>query len=372
MGMFDDLIPQETAVEPGAQEPRPQAGMFDDLVPADPDVMEVPLSASFFPDTELSAAPSFFDQIVGAFTNRVERNAGDAFFRGTLAGTGANAASGQELFTPQDAEDFDAMQFTPFDSSEPLAFQLPQVAERAGALTGQILGSIPTPENFLGPFGRVGGKAASTVATRGGNEVLQKVAQEGVEAGLTNLATDPIVQASNISQGVQDEFSVAQTVIGTILGTGIGSGSGAIKGRIAAKKGKLEDELTPDDVAEVIETDPEIREMLLESGVTQEQLDAMSVEFQETAAARIEQRKVQDAEGIDRREARIADQEIINRVEAATGEAPDPAALPSAGRQFDSTPEVIEGGQSRQIPTGDQATIVPGRAVDDGTRRQRN
>lgn len=105
--------------------------------------------------------------------------------------------------------------------------------EGTTALTGQLVGAIPTPEN-------IGGATASNV----GGSFLKRMLARGAIAGLENaglnLATEPIVQAEAIQKGVQDDVDIAGGATRLALGIGLGLGGGAF-GEVRATARELTD-----------------------------------------------------------------------------------------------------------------------------------
>lgn len=185
-------------------------------------------------------APNYFDRFDGeadagdpGLMERVRLNAMDSFYRGTIAGATllrlkANRvadpegtaeadkiamASAGELDVPaydpkQEKEDFESIiaDLARHDAMKGFSTTL----EGAAALTGQIGGSLPTPENLL------------SLPLKGAT-VLGRVAWGALQGAAINWATDPIVQ--NISQGVtQKEFDWMRFALAGPLGAVVGGG----------------------------------------------------------------------------------------------------------------------------------------------------
>lgn len=154
---------------------------------------------------------------------RARLNALDGFYRGTLSGSARLSTMAHFVRTPDPAD-------TPPDTrrvrdglrneyheivADLARYDLMKpwgtTAEAAIALSGQIGGSIISPESFAGVAAR-----GATALIRTGKAAAQ---QAGIMAGV-----DPLVQALNINAGVEDHFSVKRWMASTALGGLIGGG----------------------------------------------------------------------------------------------------------------------------------------------------
>lgn len=153
------------------------------------------------------------------------RNLRNARYTGTIAGAGANVATGGELYTPGELAIYQSPEATRF--TRPSENPVLGVLEPPAALAGQVAGSILTPETFIGPAG-----LATRLAARAGitGPVARRAAQEAIENAIVNTATDPIVQGMNITAGIQDEYNVPQTLMAGPLGAATGGTIGAARG----------------------------------------------------------------------------------------------------------------------------------------------
>lgn len=96
--------------------------------------------------------------------------------------------------------------------------------EGATALAGQVVGSIPSPENFI-PVG-LGAKLLG-VAGLGTEKLAARVFAGAVDAAATNAAVDAALQGAEIATGVTKDFSAPRLGIAAGAGAIIGGGFGA-------------------------------------------------------------------------------------------------------------------------------------------------
>ncbi|WPZ36700.1 hypothetical protein T8K17_11195 [Thalassobaculum sp. OXR-137] len=251
-------------------------------------------------------------------------------------------------------------------------------AEGAAALLGQIAGGIPTPENLI-PVGR-----ASTVP-----RTLAKgaAANAGVSA-----AVEPVIQVGNIQAGRQEAPDVAGGAAGVAISALIGGVlnvtpemSRAIGGRVARLFGKPEAEVSAEEVARAVQTDPETRDLLRSAGATDEQISAMSdpAKMAERVQARRANEAVRAQEGAQplttTTEATAqakADAEATRKAELAARKAPAEltpeqlAEARAAGEQPPPprAPDTIEAGPPVRTGAGapEATTARPAGTVDPG------
>lgn len=90
----------------------------------------------------------------------------------------------------------------------------------AASVAGAIVGSIPTPENLGGLSGFLVRQFPKLAA--------RPIATAGVDAAMTNLLADPVVQGSRMFSGAQAEYDPTQTALAPIIGFTIGAAGRAI------------------------------------------------------------------------------------------------------------------------------------------------
>lgn len=90
----------------------------------------------------------------------------------------------------------------------------------AASVAGAIVGSIPTPENLGGLSGFLVRQFPKLAA--------RPIVTGGVDAAMTNLLADPVVQGSRMFSGAQAEYDPTQTVLAPIIGFTIGAAGRAI------------------------------------------------------------------------------------------------------------------------------------------------
>jgi hypothetical protein len=207
-------------------------------------------------DPATPAGGNFFDQFDAepdagepGLRERARLNALDAFYRGTLAGSGRLAMMASQIATPDDdpssTPEMKKVRAGLKSEYEEIVADLARydmmrgfgtTAEAAVALTGQIGGSLPSPESVAGVAAR-----GTTALVRTGKAALQ---QAGIMA-----VTDPVVQALSIRGGVEDGFSAGRwmgaTALGGLIGGGL-HGAGEVVGHTLLKR-KLADLATEDD-----------------------------------------------------------------------------------------------------------------------------
>lgn len=192
-------------------------GVFDAPAPPPSDPQKklaLPLSENFYPDTELKPY-GFLDRIKNVF----RRNRRNAFYTGGSTGLAVNALSGGQAYTRPELEGFEMSSLTPA-SDDPIG----AIADRLAAGTGQLVGSIPHVESFLGPAG-LAERQVAKMAIEG--PIKQRIAQEAIENSIMNTVTDPAIQAANIASGLQDDYNPAQTAAAPVLGAAVGTATGA-------------------------------------------------------------------------------------------------------------------------------------------------
>ena len=127
---------------------------------------------------------------------------------------------------------------------------LEQAAQGATALVGQVLGSMASPESFVGPAGQAG--RMGRLAVRAGDGVVAEgvgryVGRQAVESGVPNAvvgaAVDPVIQQGEIERGQREAYSPAETAfaaaIGGLIGTGLPvsiEGARGLYARFAARR----------------------------------------------------------------------------------------------------------------------------------------
>lgn len=90
----------------------------------------------------------------------------------------------------------------------------------AASVAGAIVGSIATPENLGGLSGFLVRQFPKLAA--------RSVVTAGVDAAMTNLLADPVVQGSRMFSGAQAEYDPTQTALAPIIGFTIGAAGRAI------------------------------------------------------------------------------------------------------------------------------------------------
>lgn len=161
-----------------------------------------------------------------ALLERQRLNRQEAFYRGSIAGSSRLALMANLATTPDDPKTDPARKkandglrdeyrrvvsdLGAYDLMKPWGTTL----EAATALSGQLEGSLVSPESWLG----WGAKGAS-FAIRTGKAALQQ--------GAIQAATDPVVQALDIAGKVQDKWDPVRTAMAAGLGSLIGAGGHA-------------------------------------------------------------------------------------------------------------------------------------------------
>lgn len=95
------------------------------------------------------------------------------------------------------------------------------------ALGGQLAGAASVPSTYVAaPFKFLSG------AYRASRPIAARAIEQGVSAGVANVATDVAAQGLRIAADVQDEYRPLQTVLAAGLGTAIGGSVGALGAKI--------------------------------------------------------------------------------------------------------------------------------------------
>lgn len=314
---------------------------------------------------------------------RFKANVKDAFTGGTLSGAGSEFLSQkatESALGPEAAADLRAKQreerelyhLIPSFTTAPTLTD--QILEGGAAAAGQVAGSLPSPETVISlPY-----KGATLIG---------RMLFRGAEQAAINTATDPAVQGINMAAGVRDDYDPVQTALAAPLGFLMGSG---IQGgrelpqvfrqwRTARGQAEPTADVTPDEIA-AFEASPELRAFMEANGI-RDASDPRFVQLEERLAAR-RQREAETAQRpveaspepsnkTPQRQAEELGQELdrkrAERDAIDSGEM-NPAAASDANVRRAPVPEVIQQGVSRETPTGERATIVPGRATDPGTQ----
>ena len=162
-----------------------------------------------------------------ALMERQRLNRQEAFYRGSIAGSARLALMANLATTPDDPGTDPARKkandglrdeyrrvvsdLGAYDLMKPWGTTL----EAATALSGQLEGSLVSPESWLG-----WGAKGATFAIRTAKAALQQ--------GAIQAATDPIVQGLDIAGKVQDKFDPVRTALAAGLGSLIGAGGHAV------------------------------------------------------------------------------------------------------------------------------------------------
>jgi hypothetical protein len=189
--------------------------------------------------------PNFFNQFdkdddaaQPGLGDRTSLNATDAYWRGTLQGSMSLAAMNKIAFpddpNAKDSDEFPGSAVSSFDLTPGKTVTRADVRkkynevianlarydltpgfgstlEAAAALTGQIGGSIPSVESFIGLPVK-------------GVTWLGRAARAGAQQAVINTAVDPVVQALSIDAKSQKEYETLRTLIAPIVGFGVGAG----------------------------------------------------------------------------------------------------------------------------------------------------
>lgn len=199
-----------------------------------------------------------------SLAERLELNAADAFYRGTLLGSGRLAdlkSAAEGSFDPSGDPSRDVLRENAAAGLFQRPVKLPEVralaaqeldditrklarydamrgfdgvGEGAAALTGQLGGSVFSPESLIN---RIPG--VSTLLGRMASGVAGRALSAGVSQGLVNVATDPVVQAQSVRSEVQKEFDPIRTALAFPLGVAIGGGLSAAGDAAKAVAGKV-------------------------------------------------------------------------------------------------------------------------------------
>lgn len=184
---------------------------------------------NFFDRFEGAAAPvtdagvNFFDQFEGAapegggrlspgprpgLVERFEINAEAGFRTGTSTGAAADWANAGR-------SDSRAR----FDRAYAAFPQWETPLEGLASFSGQVVGSLPAVENLV-PIG-LGARFAGLFAGRVGTTTARVMAG-AVDAGVTNAAVDPLIQALEINAGFRGDYDPYQTATAAVVGAAAG------------------------------------------------------------------------------------------------------------------------------------------------------
>lgn len=143
----------------------------------------------------------------------------------------------------------------------------------ATALGGQVVGGGASPENFIGGFG-------GNVVREGGESLLRygarRVAPGMAEGAVGGGAADPVVQSGKVERGEQEGYQPLQTLESVTLGAAVGGSfrmSGMLWDAFRASRAKAgapdvpPERMTPDDVLNQIQVDPEFAALARANGV---------------------------------------------------------------------------------------------------------
>lgn len=264
---------------------------------------------------------------------RATYNAEDAWKHGTLAGATYDYATGGKK-QPEISSFMDAPTFGQ------------RVLEGGAALGGQVAGSIPSPESFVGLPEKgalaVGEAIARVLPRLFGSTVAKKVAVRGGEQAIINTATDPVVQETNIAAGSRDSYDPVQTAMSPALGFLVGGSVEGAKGlanifrtwrgRQGAKVAP-DAAPTPDEVAG-FEGSPELKTFLAANGITDPK-DPRVIQLEDRLAARRTaegQRGAPQQQGGPSGKFNADQQRLVNERQAVEAGVVDPAATSTAGR----------------------------------------
>jgi hypothetical protein len=102
---------------------------------------------------------------------------------------------------------------------------------------GTVIGGAASPESF----GGISGLIARKVPMLAGNALRQVIIRQGLDAAITNTATDPLVQGLRMRSGAQENYDVGQTAMAPVVGFAVGGALGATgkaAGPLFARMGK--------------------------------------------------------------------------------------------------------------------------------------
>lgn len=230
----DSALPQVDAM------PRLAANVFSPGMPAAPTAGDDPWNQ--FPE----AAPEFVNTGLGGpdaavgipEPSRLERsmaNIGEASNAGSLAGGIRNLFLGHSPFDkgkkgppilgPSDAEanaaliDEERLRRAAYEEM-PGSKNIP---DAAAALAGQLVGSMPSPESWIGGPEELALKIGEKILPKSMLTAVKRLFGKGaVQAGI-NTAVDPAVQELNIAAGTQDKYNPEQTLLQAPLGFAVGT-----------------------------------------------------------------------------------------------------------------------------------------------------
>jgi hypothetical protein len=287
--------------------------------------------------------------------DRAKYNAEDAFKHGTLAGAAYDYATGGQK-QPEISSFMDAPTFGR------------RVMEGGAALAGQVAGSIPSPETFVGLPERSAlavGEAIARVAPRlFGGAVAKKVAVKGAEQAVINTATDPVVQETNIAAGSRDAYDPVQTALAPALGFLVGGSVEGAKGLanvFRTWRGRQGAKIAPDAAPTAPEIDaftasPEMQAFLQANGITDPK-DPRVIQLEDRLTARREaeaQRGAPQLQGGPSGKFNADQQRLVNDRDAAEAGAIDPAAQRTAGRiPQQPLPEILPVDSHGRADTGE-------------------
>ena len=158
---------------------------------------------------------------------RATANFQDAWRTGTLAGaattmgqTGVGADPAAIEAERKRRSDFEGMQ-----SWMEAPDAMSKLKNFSAMIAGQGAGGLASPESFIAApvKGGIWALKGATAASRLGRRAVAEGATQAAVSG----ATDPVIQGMNMASGVQDEYSVAQTLAAPAVGAALGGLTGA-------------------------------------------------------------------------------------------------------------------------------------------------
>lgn len=256
----------------------------------------------------------------------------------------------------------------------------------AAALTGQVLGSMASPEGlitdipFIGKvFDRVAAPVIEKVAPKAVAPAASRIAKAGTTQAVIATATDPAVQGVNIAAGEQKNYDPVQTALAAPLGFLVGGslhGSGeamsamsdafrswrAAKAAKAGGSAKVEPQAapTPQEIDEFAGS-PEMAAFMKSSGITKSD-DPRIIQLQDRLSARRAaeaeraKQRPQDAGGASTPAFHQDQARLAAEREAVQDGHVDQGAASTAGRTpREPVPDVLPVRPNGQADTGDAA-----------------
>lgn len=185
-----------------------------DAIAKDANKIDDPFAAIVAEDKMPTGAPSFGE--------RIKLNAADSFYRGSALGAAAllglkRAAESNAYPTAAFEYDKALYDLGRYDNTPSWSGPL----EGAVALAGQFAGGMLSPEAWIMRVPGVN-KVVQPMMGRFAGTAIERTAEAAASQGAIQLATDPVVQALNITSGQQQHYEPVRTALSPLFGAALG------------------------------------------------------------------------------------------------------------------------------------------------------